>query len=77
MTCVFLFYVKIFMPSTFTFTINLLKPCMFQSSNDTELSFGLRNPMNSIFKPEDDLNYFDKFMPLVTQNRILEISSMS
>ena len=64
MTCVFLFYFKIFIQSTFIYTINLLKPYLFQSSNDTECLVGLRQPMKSIFKPEDDLNYFDKFMPL-------------
>ena len=51
--------------------------CMFKNSNDTGCSVGLRHPMNSIFKPEEDLNYFDKFMPFLTQNRIFEISSMS
>ena len=63
-TCVFLFYFKIFMQSTFTYTINLLKPCLFQSSNDTVFSVGLRQPMKSIFEPEEDLNYSDKFMSL-------------
>ena len=63
MTCVFLFYFKIFMQSTFIYTINLLKPNLLQSSNDTEFSVGLRQPMKSIFEPED-LDYFDKFMPL-------------
>ena len=33
--------------------------------------------MNSIFKPEEDLNYFDKFMPILTRNRFFGISSMS
>ena len=64
MACVFLFYFKIFMQSTFIYTINLLKPYLFQSSNDTGCSVGLRQPMKSIFEPEEDLNYFDKFMPL-------------
>ena len=59
MACAFLFYVKIFMQSTFVYTITLLKPYLFQSSNDTGCSVGLRHPMN---KPEEDLNYFDKFM---------------
>ena len=63
MTCVFLFYFKIFIQSTFIYTINLLKPYLFQSSNDTGCSVGLRQPMKSIFEPEEDLNYFDKFMP--------------
>ena len=52
------------MQSTFIYTINLLKPYLFQSSNDTGCSVGLRQPMKSVFGPEDDLNYFDKFMPL-------------
>ena len=63
MTCVFLFYFKIFIQSTFKYTINLLKSYLFQSSNDTGCSVGLRQPMKSIFEPEQDLNYFDKFMP--------------
>ena len=63
MACLFLFYFKIFMQSTFIYTINLLKPNLFQSSNDAEFSVGLRQPMKSIFEPED-LDYFDKFMPL-------------
>ena len=37
----------------------------------------LDKPMTSIFEPEEDLNYFDKFMRLLTQNRIFEITSMS
>ena len=52
------------MESTFIFTINLLKLYLFQSSNDTGCSVGLRQPVKSIFEPEEDLNYFDKFMPL-------------
>ena len=62
MVCVFLFYVKIFMQSTFPSaqTLSVL------SSNDTEWSVGLRHPMKSIFKPEEDFNYFDKFMLLLT-----------
>ena len=36
------FYVKIFMQSTFINTINLLKPYLFQGSNDTGCSIGLR-----------------------------------
>ena len=64
MTCVFLFYFKIFMQSTFIYAINLLKPYLFQSSNGTGCSVGLRQAMKSIFENEEDLNYFDKFMPL-------------
>ena len=63
MTCVFLYF-EIFMQSTFIYTINLLKLYLFQSSNDTGCSVGLRQPKKSIFEPEEDLNYFDKFMPL-------------
>ena len=37
---------------------------------------GLDKPMKSIFEPEGDLNYFDKFMQL-TENRIFEITSIS
>ena len=77
MVCVFLFCVKIFMQSTFTYTINLLRPNLFQSSNDTGCSFVLRHLMKSIFKHEEELNYFDKSMPLLTQNMIFEITSMS
>ena len=63
MTCVFLYF-EIFMQSTFIYAINLLKLYLFQSSNDTGCSVGLRQPKKSIFEPEEDLNYFDKFMPL-------------
>ena len=72
-----LFLVKIFMHSTFTCTMNQLKPCIFQSSTDVGCSVELRHPMNSIFKPEEDLNYFDQFMPLLKENWIFEISSIS
>ena len=65
------------MQPTLSGTINLLELGMFQSSNDTGCSVELRHPMNSIFKPEEDLNYFDKFMLLLTQNRVFEISAMS
>ena len=65
------------MQSTFTYTINLLKPYLFQISNDMGCSeLGLDKPMKSIFEPEEDLNYFDMFMWL-TQNRIFEITSVS
>ena len=65
------------MQSTFTYTINLLKPYLFQISNDMGCSeLGLDKPMKSIFEPEEDLNYFDIFMWL-TQNRIFEITSVS
>ena len=30
------------------------------------VQLGLDKPMKSIFEPEEDLNYFDKFMPLWT-----------
>ena len=63
------------MKSTFIYTINLLKPNLFQSSNNTEFSVGLRQPIKSIFEPQD-LD-FDKFMPLSTQNRIFEVTLMS
>ena len=52
------------MQSTIIYTINLLKPYLFQSSNDTGCSVELRQPMKSIFEPEKDFNYFDDFMPL-------------
>ena len=64
MACLVLFYFKTFMQSIFAYTNNLLKPYLFQSSNDTRCSVGLRQPMKSIFEPEEDLNYFDKFMQL-------------
>ena len=72
MTCVF----QTFVQSTFTCTINLLQPCMFQSSNDTGYSAGLKHSMNSIIKLEEYLNYSDKFMPLLIQNRTFENSSI-
>ena len=52
------------MESTLIYTINLLKPYLFQSSCDTGCSVGLKKPMRSIFEPGEDLNYFDKFIPL-------------
>ena len=52
------------MQSTFIYTINLLKPYLFQSSNDTRCSVGLGQILKSKFEPEEDLNYFDKFMSL-------------
>ena len=64
MACLFIFYFRIFMLSIFIYTINLLKPYLFQSSNDTRSSVGIRQPMESIFEPDEDLNYFDKFKPL-------------
>ena len=75
-TCAF-FYVKIFMHSTFIYNINLLKPNLLQGTNDTWCSIGLRHPMRSILEHEEELNYFDKFLPLLTQNKIFEITSMS
>ena len=42
MACVFPSYFKIFMQSTFIYTINLLTPYLFQSSSDTGYSVGLR-----------------------------------
>lgn len=64
MACLFIFYFRIFMQSIFIYTINLLKPYLFQCSNDTRSSVGIRQPMESIFEPDEDLNYFDKFKPL-------------
>ena len=64
MACLFIFYFRIFMLSIFIYTINLLKPYLFQSSNDTRSLVGIRQPMESIFEPDEDLNYFDKFKPL-------------
>ena len=40
MTCVFLFYFKIFIQSTFIYTINLLKPYMFQMTLGVQLGLG-------------------------------------
>ena len=42
----------------------MLRSYLFQSLHDTMCSVALRQPMKSIFEPEEDLNYFDKFMPL-------------
>ena len=38
--------------------------CKFPSSNCTGCSVRLENPVHSIFKSEEDLSSFDKFMPL-------------
>ena len=65
------------MQSTFICTINLHKSSMFQSSNDTGCLVGLRHPINSKFKTVEDLTYFRKFVRVLTQNRVFEISSMS
>ena len=65
------------MHSTFIYNINLLKPNLFQSTNDTWCSVRLRHPMRSILEHEEELDYFDKFMPPLTQNKIFEINSMS
>ena len=55
----------------YIYNINRLKSYLFQGSNDTGwCSVGPRYPIKSIFEPEEDLNYFNKFMPLLTQNRI-------
>ena len=47
------------------------------SKGKISLGFGLRNSMDSIFKPEENLSYLDKFILLLTQNKIFKISSMS
>ena len=41
------------------------------------VQLGLDKPIKSIFESEGDMNYFDKFMRLQTQNRIFEITSIS
>ena len=74
MICAFPFHVKIFMQSTFTYSINLLKPFMFYSSNETGCLVGFGHPMNAIFKREDALNSFDKFMTLL--RRLLDFFSV-
>ena len=43
----------------------------------TGCSVGLRQSVNGILRPDKDLNYFDKLMPLLTQYRIFENSSMT
>ena len=70
----FFFYVKIFMQSTFIYTINLLNPYLFQSSNDTSCPVGLKHQMKSIFKPKEHLNCFVQFMLLLAQSMIFELS---
>ena len=47
----------------------------FQMSNDTGCSVRHRYLMNRIFKREEHLD-FDKFVPVLTQNRNFEISSV-
>ena len=63
---VFLFCVEKVMQATFSCTFNLFKSCMFQSLDDAGCSVGFRHPLNSIFKREGDLDYFNKFMQLLT-----------
>ena len=41
------------------------------------VQLGLDKHIKSIFESEGDMNYFDKFMRLQTQNRIFEITSIS
>ena len=41
------------------------------------VQLSLDKPIKSIFESEGDMNYFDKFMRLQTQNRIFEITSIS
>ena len=43
------------MQSTLIYTVNLLKPYLFQGSNDTGCSVGLRQAVKSILEPEEDL----------------------
>ena len=43
------------MQSTFIYTVNLLKLYLFQGSNDTGCSVGLRQAMKSILEPEEGL----------------------
>ena len=50
---------------------------MFQMTLDVQLGFDTQWIVYSLLKLEEDLDYFDKFMPLSTQNRISEISGMS
>ena len=44
-------------------------------SNDSECSIALRHPMRSILEHKEELNYFDIFIPFLTQNKIFEITS--
>ena len=75
---VYFFYILKYLrnPLLNIYAINLLKPYLFQSLNETGSSVGLRQTNENIFEPQEDLNYFDKFMRL-TQNRIFEIASIS
>ena len=74
MTCVVLFMVKylcnplLYIPSTCS---NLI---CFKVQMTLAVQLGLDKPMNSIFEPEEDLNYFDKYMRIKKQNRIIEIT---
>ena len=65
------FALKIFFQSIFIFlcAINLPKFCKFHISIGTDCSFGVREQMNSISKPEEILVLFDKFISLYTQNK--------
>ena len=75
---VYFFYILKYLrnPLLNIYAINLLKPYLFQSLNETGCSVGLRQTNENIFEPEENLNYFDKFMRL-TQNKIFEITSIS
>ena len=59
MTCVFLFYFKICIPSICS---NLI---CFKVQMTLGVQLDLDKPMKSIFEPEENLNYFDKFMRLI------------
>ena len=58
------FVLKIFWQSFFTCSINLLKFRKFPNLNDTGRSVELWDSMNSIFKIEEGLTCFDKFILL-------------
>ena len=58
----------------FRLTITLLKACMFENLLCVHLGF--RHPMNGTFKPEEDVDYFDKYISLSTQCSVFDIYSM-
>ena len=59
----------------FIFQISFIVHVKFSGTIcDNEYSKWVKNTaLHCIFRPEESLNYFDKFMPLFTQNKISKI----
>ena len=75
--CISLFILKylcnplLYISSIFSYLI------CFKVPTTLDVQLGLDKLMKSILETDEDLNYFDKVMQLLTKNRIFEITSMS